>query len=311
MSVNLKPFTAKDLIAGQQLRTVKAHDSLASALVELSTHNLLALPVYDASREAYIGFIDVIDAITALLVAGLSIDVVQLVVPYPSSVDEFVQKAEFPFNSLTIGELVNASERNPWRTVSENATVEEVLDLLSEKQLHRVAVVNAENSLVGVVSQLGALTFLYNKFQDNDALKQTKLSVSESQFSHPLITLTQGTSVYEAFQVLHSNKISGAPIVDASGALVESFSANDIKGSISSAEVFKDIYKPIEALIDSANKRWSRPERTHTISREDSLWDILSKVVNFHVHRVFVVENSRPVHVISLGDIIKAIRKLN
>jgi predicted transcriptional regulator len=108
MSINFKPFTAKDLIANQTLRFVNAHESLATALVELSKYNLLALPVYDKSQEAYIGFIDVIDVITGLLVAGLSVDVVQLVVPYPITVDEFVQKADFPsLEETKIGELIS------------------------------------------------------------------------------------------------------------------------------------------------------------------------------------------------------------
>jgi CBS domain-containing protein len=143
--------------------------------------------------------------------------------------------------SKTAISFSDASERNPWKTISENAPLEEVLELLSVKQLHRVAVVNSENSVVGVVSQLGVLSFLYTNFQDNATLKQTKLQLVDSQFSQPLITIARETSVYEAFQVLHSNKISGVPVVDAEGNFLNSFSANDIKVCIESSKFERKI----------------------------------------------------------------------
>jgi CBS domain containing-hemolysin-like protein len=107
MATDLKQYTAKDLVGNQQLKSLQADQTLADALVELSKHQLLALPIFDNTTNQYIGFIDVIDVVSTLLLAGMSIDFIKLLAPVSVSLEEFVRVAEFPFNECVIREIIS------------------------------------------------------------------------------------------------------------------------------------------------------------------------------------------------------------
>lgn len=107
MSIDFKQYTAKDLVVNQQLKSLRADQTLADALVELSKHQLLSLPVFDTTTNTYIGFIDVIDVVSTLLLAGLSIDFIKILVPISGPMEEFIKVAEFPFNECVIREIIS------------------------------------------------------------------------------------------------------------------------------------------------------------------------------------------------------------
>lgn len=116
---------------------------------------------------------------------------------------------------------------------------------LGKDSVHRVAVVNEKNVVVGIVSQFKILSFIYSKLKDSNLLKEKKI---ENNALKPAICCSKDSVVIECFEMLHSEvciliftmfikwvikrtqqKISGMPIVDKDGVLIGSFSASDIK----------------------------------------------------------------------------------
>jgi CBS domain-containing protein len=79
--------------------------------------------------------------------------------------------------------------------------------------------------VTGIISQFGALSFLLKNLP-KESLQAKLLPVVSAR---PVVTITKGISVYEAFHVLNQHRVSGVPVVDEQGNLVHSFSANDIK----------------------------------------------------------------------------------
>ncbi|MEA3354162.1 MAG: IMP dehydrogenase [Campylobacterota bacterium] len=113
-------------------------------------------------------------------------------------------------------------------SVKADQTLREAQDIMDNYKISGVPVVDEENTLIGILTNRDMrFTKDYNKLVDQ---KMTKM---------PLITAVEGTTLEDAADVMHKNKIEKLPIVDAS---------NQLKGLIT----IKDINKKIE--YPNANK---------------------------------------------------------
>lgn len=113
-------------------------------------------------------------------------------------------------------------------SVKANQTLQDAEDLMSEYKISGVPVIDDENTLIGILTN-----------RDMRFTKDFSKTVSQKMTSMPLITGVEGTTLEEAADVMHQNKIEKLPIVD---------SDNKLKGLIT----IKDINKKLE--YPNANK---------------------------------------------------------
>jgi len=103
---------------------------------------------------------------------------------------------------------------------------------------------------------------------------------------------------------MHENLISAVPVVDEDGKIVASFSSTRLRGL--SADQFGDLLLPIDQFL----AKYAANSHVVTVSVDDTTETILQKMIGqeAHRHRVWVVENGKPIGVVSMTDIMKEIR---
>ena len=155
----------------------------------------------------------------------------------------------------TVKRAENGMIDNPV-TITADATVKQVQNIMREYHIGGVPVVDAEGFLMGIVTNRDL------RFERN-----MKRPVSEVMTKDNLITAGPHTSLKEAADILQKNKIEKLPIVDASNKLVGLITYKDItkandkpiackddKGRLRCAAgvaVTTDTFKRIQALVDA------------------------------------------------------------
>lgn len=122
---------------------------------------------------------------------------------------------------------------SPAITVSPDTPFQEALRLMREHKFRRLPVVNAEKKLVGIVSERDLLhaapspATSLSVWEMNYLL--SKLKVEQLMIGR-VVTVTPGTPLEEAAQLMVENKIGGLPVVDV---------GRHVLGVITETDIFK------------------------------------------------------------------------
>jgi CBS domain-containing protein len=125
-------------------------------------------------------------------------------------------------------------------------------------------------------------------------MKSVKVS---DYMSRRLITFTPETNVVEAMGVLLDNKISGAPVIDSTGALVGVLSEVDVM-----AVVIQDSYYNEQAGIVAD---FMKPN-VDTVHPDSDIYALAERFHQEHRRRYPVVKNGKLVGQISRRDVLRA-----
>ncbi len=115
-----------------------------------------------------------------------------------------------------------------------------------------------------------------------------------------VITLTPQTEILKALTVLAANKIAGAPVLDAEGAMVGILTEKDC------------IRSALEATYHSAYAGLVRDfmsDDVVSVHPDDGLFQVAERFLERSYHRYPVVEDRKLVGVISRRDVMQALAK--
>jgi len=179
--------------------------------------------------------------------------------------------------------------------------------------VHRAAVTNEANDIVGLMTQSKLIEFLYHKRAE---LKDKMSSIRAVDIARsPVASVNMNQFVIDAFKQIWEQQISGVAVVDDEGTLVGNISATDLVRTRVKpvGPIIHDLYQPIKHFN---NIRTTMSEKVYmgdlpryppiTVKSDDRLETIMETVVNNKVHRVYITDDAlAPVGVISLSDIIR------
>ena len=114
-------------------------------------------------------------------------------------------------------------------TVSLTTTLSEADDKMGEFRISAVPVVDENNKILGILTN-----------RDMRFEKDFSRETGDVMTAMPLITGTMGTSLDEAAEVMHKNKVEKLPIVDENNVLVGLMTIKDIKKRIAHPNANKD-----------------------------------------------------------------------
>jgi IMP dehydrogenase len=114
-------------------------------------------------------------------------------------------------------------------TLGPNALVAEALELMSHYRISGVPITDADGQLVGILTNRDL------RFEKDPAAR-----VSELMTARNLVTAPVGTTLEEAEEILHRNKIEKLPVVDADGILRGLITVKDIAKRIEYPLATKD-----------------------------------------------------------------------
>jgi len=249
--------------------------------------------VFD-TEHLFIGFVDALDIATHVL------DVTNWAKDLP---DESFRDLDWQgqrFVSEVSGQLMNISFGNPFRTVTPNTPLRELVEIMS-KGVQRLAVVQ-DGTIINLVSQWDILLLLASRISFFGYKFQETLNNAElAENLLGIYFVSENSVTIETLKLMRDNQISGVPLVDSSGKITGNFSATDLFNL--TANNFP--------LLSLSTREFLF--RTHGFIKPpicckkfDTVENIILKFLCFRVHRVYVIDkNLRPTGVVTLTDIMK------
>ena len=171
--------------------------------------------------------------------------------------------------------------------------------------LHRVLCRFEDEKQIYFLSQSDVVRFLHHLSETSADVKQVAGKSLEhlSLTKHKnLITLSDKSTALTGFRkmILH-NEMSALPVInEETGKLVATLAVEDLRGL--SPNNFKNVLLPVLEFL-----RLSRREfhGVVTVHKHSSLHQTMVKLINNKIHRVWLVEDEKPIGVVSLTDVIQ------
>ena len=115
--------------------------------------------------------------------------------------------------------------------------------------------------------------------------------------STPVVSVSSADSAMQAFKTMRKNRRLAVPIVSESGDFVGALSNSHLRGLQ-------------ESNINILNKSVleyvaGRGDTVVTSDGNETMQDLLDKIVQGHLHRVWILEGTKVVGVVTLSDILK------
>ena len=105
-------------------------------------------------------------------------------------------------------------------TIRDDTVYWKAFDIMKEKDLHHIPVINENNAVVGLLTrrdlQIAAMHF-----------KEAQVEVSEVMHS-PVVTISPGELLSEAAKQMIDNRIGGLPVLDTNGQIVGILTETDL-----------------------------------------------------------------------------------
>lgn len=300
----------------KEIVTFDLNTTVSKFLDKLETKGILSAPIVD-NKNNIVGILDILDI--ALFVVGL----------YPKdlptdnlSEDELrkVLATGGKFESTLLSsvlELSNEVKRSYDHVfiVQKSTSVMKLLEMFYSG-VHRVLVLEEENSVaINVVTQSDLMNLLAQclPFLEEETKKKTVRQLSLD--TKNLVTVTADTKAFTAIcrMQYHVQKpfLSAIPIVDCSGHLLANFSASNLKGlrqtTFMSLLLPIFVYLIMQTETNEFKRNLTRFKSIHPVVCDPSTTfeSVVERMVAHKVHRLWVVEDEKPIGVISIGDLFK------
>jgi len=294
------------LPADFKLVSIPSDSTVSETLEILNKNGIYSAPLFSSKSNEILGMVDMLDLVTFCTV---KFSVVSL-----SAWESERQMDEFANHKVS--DLYDISGRNVWRPVSQKANLQEVIELLSKPNVHRLPIVDDAENVVGIITQSQVVSWLYhNKYMLGNTAMVEK--VGDCFLRTEVHGVNQGEFLIEAFKKIWEKNVSAVAVLDNNGKFVGAVSATDLKHTRVKpiGSLIEDLYKPISQfknipttlrervfMMDQPKKEPVFVYESETIERAMEL------LVRHRVHRVFVVDSQqRPIGVISLCDLLRVL----
>jgi len=269
-----------------ELITLQPNDTVETSLKKLAMNAISSAPVFDPNSQQITGSLSILD-LAVFVVRTFSIVQGDKSYDYAKLDDQF----NLPVRQIT--QIV----MDPYWPVNENETVSTLISSYFKWRIHR-APVTCNKQIVGHVSQSDIVAFLANNLKKVEGIVKRTLK-ELSLDTGPVLSVLKGKPLIEAFSNIVETKFTGLAIIDDQGRLVNNISASDLKGV--TKDTFWKLELPIEKILGEREKL-----PPLTCKSDDTLADVIQRVADCRVHRIYVVDPSnRPTNVITLTTILR------
>jgi CBS domain-containing protein len=281
---------ATDLIRGQKEVLNLASDStVAEAAKFLIEHCILGAPVLDSDTSQVLGLVDAYDILAWVF--------------------SQIQRGAQRDSSTKIPAIMNFSGGNPWDPAFQRVTAATVLsDMTKDRHLHRVPVLDIDGKVSGIISQCDIIEYLVRKCDEEAYSMRNLRAMAQHPMSKfglgkaPCMLVQQSDKIREVFQRMISEGVSGAAIVAENGLLVGGF------GPFDALHIFMDeSFDSLEATVYDFKEKWNLHRLPVTVRPDSTMLDVWRTLTTNRVHSAFVERDEKPLSIVTLTDILKAI----
>lgn len=138
----------------------------------------------------------------------------------------------------------------------------------------------------------------------------------------PVIVVNEDQTLEEAAKLMLKKNVGGLPVVNIQGKLVGIITESDFSAK-EHAIPFSRIYAPrlfgewmsregVEKAYQAARTITVKEIMTRsviTVKEDDLLAEVVTKMLEYHVHRIPVVRGGKPVGIVSRHDLLRLVRE--
>jgi len=292
---HLHTVTVRELGQIGQLIAIRKTDSVEAAIKILADNKILSVPVLD--KKAVIGVLDIVDVVYFL----------HKVAPDQKSLSaNELQSLEIAGRAIAmeeVGEIINASGKDPYVPIDEHNKVSLVVDLFAQG-IHRAPIADSAGEIIGTISQSDIIKYLSTKLHEGEMKHLGAKSVKELGLAEKkVITTNIHDSILIAIENIVENAASCVGVIDSQGKLVGNLSASDFKGLY--REEFPSFLLNIGDYLEKHSPASLNPI---CCTESTTLLQVIEEMRENNIHHLYVIDDFKPVSIISATDILKSVR---
>ncbi|KAL1490411.1 hypothetical protein ABEB36_013112 [Hypothenemus hampei] len=278
---DLIPTSAKLVVFDTQLLVKKAFFALVY-------NGVRAAPLWDSQQQDFVGMLTITDFIKILRMYYKS----------PS-----VAMDELEEHKLDTWRRVLKDAR-PLINIGPDASLYDAIKVLIHNRIHRLPVIDPETgNVLYILTHKRILRFLFLYINElprpsymNKTLRELKIGSYDN-----IETASEDTSIILALKKFVERRVSALPIVDSDGRLVDIYAKFDVI-NLAAEKTYNDLDVSLKKANEHRNE-WF--EGVHNCKLDETLFNVMEKIVRAEVHRLVVVDDEdKVIGIISLSDLL-------
>ncbi|XP_017797521.1 PREDICTED: dentin sialophosphoprotein-like isoform X2 [Habropoda laboriosa] len=279
-----------DLIpTSAKLVVFDTHLLVKKAFFALVYNGVRAAPLWDSSRQEFVGMLTITDFIKIL----------QMYYTSPS-----VTMDELEEHELDTWRKVLKDQVHPLVSIGPDASLYEAIKTLIQNRIHRLPVIDPDTgNVLYILTHKRILRFLFLYIHELPKPSFTSKTLRELRIGSfdNIETATEETSIILALKKFVERRVSALPIIDTEGKLVNIYSKFDVINLAA-----EKTYNNLDVSLQEANEHrneWF--EGVQSCKLDETLFTIMERIVRAEVHRLVVVDDDdKVIGIISLSDLL-------
>ncbi|XP_041367495.1 5'-AMP-activated protein kinase subunit gamma-1-like isoform X3 [Gigantopelta aegis] len=294
---DLIPMSGKLVIFDTQLNVKKAFFALVY-------NGVRAAPLWDSSKQDYVGMLTITDFINILKMYYKS--------PLDAKTDLKVERAflvrmdELEEHKIDTWREVLKNKQKSFVCIHPDASLYDAVKELIYNHVHRLPVVDkVSGNAIYILTHKRILRFLHLYIQDlpNPSFMQKTMDELRIGTYDNVITTTPDTPLIKALNLFVENRISALPVVNEEQKVVDIYAKFDVINLAA-----EKTYNNLDITISQALKHRTEVGSYEGVAKcrqNDTLSVVMDKIVKAEVHRLVVVDDEDHVlGVVSLSDLL-------
>ncbi|RWS25102.1 5'-AMP-activated protein kinase subunit gamma-2-like protein [Leptotrombidium deliense] len=279
---DLIPISAKLVVFDTQLLVKKAFYALVS-------NGVRAAPLWDCSNKQFVTMLTITDFINILTSY------------YKSSLSKIDELEEQKLEAWT---NVLREKSRPLISIDPDACLLDAIKNLVHNRIHRLPVIDPETgNVIYILTHKRILKFLFLYYSDlptPNYLNQTIKELNIGTYENIAVT-NKDTPLIEALHQFIDRRVSALPVVDEKGRVIDIYAKFDVI-NLAAEKTYNNLDMPIKKALEHRDQYF---EGVVKCTVNDTLHNVLEKIVRAEVHRIVVVDDKDyVVGMISLSDLL-------
>ncbi|KAG0352392.1 cell separation during budding [Gamsiella multidivaricata] len=300
---------AGTLVEKQTLVTIDADATVEDACEVLLKNGITSAPVYDNNRKLYVGMFDYGDLMTYILLLLKKMEVP--LEDQTMEMRDLIQRTSKSQN-VPVKLASDLSGKDPFCMVTAETRLGSVVHDFGAG-IHRVAVMDAQENMMGILSQSSTLDYLMRHLSEYPQLQPVmQKSLQQCGLTNGKVLSVNGEEkVLDALISMSTHGVSSLAVLDEQGMLLGNISMTDIKNLRTSwlwISCFQLVCKiRLSHGVESGEDQYPILD----VNVKSTFGYTLSKLQATKAHRMWVVNDSGcAVGVVSLTDVFRVLSGL-
>ncbi|XP_059059822.1 uncharacterized protein LOC131853046 [Achroia grisella] len=279
---DLIPTSAKLVVFDTQLLVKKAFFALVY-------NGVRAAPLWDSQRQKFVGMLTITDFIKILQMYYTSPDV---------AMEELEEHRLETWRHVLKGSVM------PLVSIGPDSSLFDAIRILITNRIHRLPVIDPDTGNVLYIlthKRILRFLFLYINELPKPAYLQNKLRDLHIGTLNDIETATEETSIIDALKKFVNRRVSALPLIDSDGRLKDIYAKFDVINLAA-----EKTYNNLDVTLKEANEHrneWFEGVQKCTL--DETLFDVMERIVRAEVHRLVVVDaEDKVIGIISLSDLL-------